>query len=84
MEGQAPVVAKRALLSKLAATLENRGAGLPRKSAHAKGYGKSDTENVYDHTDDHQLQGKRTLDGSGEWHHDAIHEEIDGHAIERA
>src|SRR5258708_14105374 len=51
------------------------------KSAHAKRYRKPYTENVYDYADDHQLQGKRTLGGSGEWHHDAVHEEINGHAI---
>src|SRR6266705_6623272 len=55
-----------------------------RKSAHAERYRKSDTEDVYDHADDHQLQGKRTLGRSGERQHNAIHQEIDGHAIENA
>src|SRR5437879_7108989 len=52
-----------------------------RESAHAERYGKSDTEDVYDDADDHHLQGKRTLGGSGQWHDDAVHEEINGHAI---
>src|SRR6266567_7172152 len=55
-----------------------------RKSPHAERYRKSDTEDVYDHADDHQLQGKRTLGRSGERQHNAIHQEIDGHAIENA
>ena len=54
------------------------------KSAHAEGDGKSDTENVYDHADDHELHGERSLGDSGERQHNAIHEEIDSHAIERA
>src|SRR5436309_950290 len=53
----------------------------PGESPYAKGYGKSDTEDMYDHADNHHLHGKRTLGGSGEWHHDAVHEEISGHAI---
>jgi len=32
-----------------------------RKSAHAKRYGKTDTEDVYDHADKHHLKGKRTF-----------------------
>src|SRR5260370_36618354 len=56
----------------------------PGKSAHAEGYRKSDTEYVDDHADDHQLHGKRTLGGSGERQHNAVHEEIDGHAIQHA
>src|SRR5260370_39388014 len=56
----------------------------PGKSAHAEGYRKSDTEYVDDHADDHQLHGKRALGGSGERQHNAVHEEIDGHAIENA
>src|SRR5438552_15296991 len=52
------------------------------KSSRAKRNGKSDTEDVYDYTDDHQLQGTRTLGGSGERQHDAVHEEINGHAIQ--
>src|SRR6266702_1870216 len=60
------------------------GANSSRKSAHAKKYRKSDTEDVYDHADDHQLHGKRTLGGSGERQHNAVHEEIDGHAIQHA
>src|SRR6266581_5537327 len=55
-----------------------------RKSPNAERYGKSDTEDVYDHADDHQLQGKRTLGGSGERQHNAVHEEIDSHAIQHA
>src|SRR5882762_4249275 len=39
---------------------------------------------MYDHADDHELHGKRALGGSGERQHNAIHEEIDGHAIEHA
>src|SRR6266568_1962769 len=54
------------------------------KSAHAERYRKSDAENVYDHADDHQLHGKRTLGSSGERQHNAVHEEIDGHAIQHA
>src|SRR5437588_12727024 len=56
----------------------------PGKSSHAKRDGKSDAEDVYHHADNHHLQGKRTLGGSGERHHDTVHEEIDRHAVERA
>jgi len=39
----------------------------PRKSAHAERYGKSDTEDVYDHSDDHHPNGKRPLGDGREW-----------------
>src|SRR5437762_13695554 len=54
----------------------------PGKSSHAKRDGKSDAEDVYHHADNHHLQGKRTLGGSGERQHNAVHEEINGHAIQ--
>src|SRR6266851_2977930 len=53
-----------------------------RKSPYAERYRKTDTEDVYDHADDHQFQGKWTLGGSRERQNNAIHEEIDGHAIQ--
>src|SRR5437879_4409177 len=56
----------------------------PGESSHAKRDGKSDAEDVYDHADNHHLHGKRTLGGSGERQHNAVHEEINGHATQSA
>lgn len=52
--------------------------------ADDEGDGKADAEDVYDHAYDHQPKGNRPMGDGGERQHNAIHEEIDGHAIEGA
>src|SRR6516165_1790544 len=41
------------------------------------------TEDVYHDTDEHHLEGERTLRGGRQGDHDNLHEEIDRHSIER-
>jgi hypothetical protein len=55
---------------------------LHRASLYYQGDGQSDTEDVYDDADNQQLQRERIFDGARKGHHDAIHEEVNGHAIE--
>src|SRR5260370_39464060 len=55
-----------------------------RESAHAEGYRKADAENVYDDADDHELAGKRTLGGRGQWHDAAVLEAINSYAVKGA
>ena len=55
---------------------------LPCVSLDGDGDGEADAEDVDDHADDHHLERKGIFGGGRERHNDALHEEVDGHAVQ--
>src|SRR5215831_3551881 len=53
-----------------------------RKPAYRKGYGESDTKDVDDYANDHSLKIERTFGGGREGYDDAVHEEVNGDAVQ--
>jgi hypothetical protein len=55
-----------------------------REVADGEGDGEADTEDVDDDADDHYLEGEGVLCRGGERNDNAVHEEVDGSAVEGA
>ena len=53
-----------------------------RESAYSERDGKSDAENVDNRTHTHHAKGERAFGSSGKWHDNAVHKEINSHAIQ--